>query len=390
MDTAERRARLAWLHRLVPDRRTDDVAAVAESVVALHSSDPATVYLSVLARMDNPSIDPIRAELESGHSLVRHHAMRRTLWVMPHETARTAHAACGRTVSERERRRLLDLLRHNDVAADVEVWLQNAENELLAAIGDAGEIGTRELGEQLPDLSVPLELSPGKRWASTQGAHVRVLLQLGFEGRIVRGRAGGSWITSQYGWSLAEGRVPGGLQSDEPGSPVADLVRSYLERFGPATSEDVSWWTGLPKRESESAIASLDPVEVDLGGQTGWMLHDQPDPPAVEQVPWVALLPALDSTTMGWKQRRWYIDPGAEAELFDRNGNAGPTVWADGEIVGGWGQLPGGEIVVDLLGELGPAHSSLLGERVATLQEAVGDARVKPRFPPPRRPGATA
>ena len=42
----QRRARLAVRHRLLPRNRTDDLSAVAEAVVALHSSDPVTVYLS--------------------------------------------------------------------------------------------------------------------------------------------------------------------------------------------------------------------------------------------------------------------------------------------------------------------------------------------------------
>ena len=60
--------------------------------------------------------------------------------------------------------------------------------------------------------------------------------------------------------------------------------------------------------------------------------------------PWVALLPALDPTTMGWQGRGWYLGPHGP-RLFDRSGNAGPTVWVDGHIVGGWAQRPDGEVV---------------------------------------------
>jgi hypothetical protein len=57
----ERRARLARRHRLVPSTRTDDVASIADSVVALHSSDPVSVFLSALARMRHPSIAAVEA-----------------------------------------------------------------------------------------------------------------------------------------------------------------------------------------------------------------------------------------------------------------------------------------------------------------------------------------
>ena len=93
IDAAERRARLAVRHRLVPSRRTDDVVAIADDLVALHSSDPVTVYLSVLARMANPSLAAVEKALYDDRTLMRHHAMRRTLWVAGPETIRLAHAA---------------------------------------------------------------------------------------------------------------------------------------------------------------------------------------------------------------------------------------------------------------------------------------------------------
>lgn len=89
---AERRARLAERHRLIPSRRTDDVAAIADSVVALHSSDPVSVFLSAMARMRHPSVAAVEAALYDARSVIRFHAMRRTLWVATPAVARLAHA----------------------------------------------------------------------------------------------------------------------------------------------------------------------------------------------------------------------------------------------------------------------------------------------------------
>ncbi len=41
------------------------------------------------------------------------------------------------------------------------------------------------------------------------------------------------------------------------------------------------------------------------------------------------------------------------APLFDRNGNAGTTIWWDGRVVGGWAQGRTGEIVYRLLVDIG-------------------------------------
>ena len=68
--------------------------------------------------------------------------------------------------------------------------------------------------------------------------------------------------------------------------------------------------------------------------------------------PWVAVLPGLDPTTMGWKQRDWYL-PEAATESFDRAGNGGPTLWVDGRIVGVWAQTRDGEMPHPLLREGG-------------------------------------
>ena len=79
--------------RHVRGARTDDVVAIADDLVALHSTDPVTVYLSAAARMRTPALEPLAAVLYDDRTLIRHHAMRRTLWVFGHEAARLAHHA---------------------------------------------------------------------------------------------------------------------------------------------------------------------------------------------------------------------------------------------------------------------------------------------------------
>ena len=71
-------------------------------------------------------------------------------------------------------------------------------------------------------------------------------------------------------------------------------------------------------------------------GVPGMVLAGDLEPPP-QTGPWAALLPALDSTPMGWQRREWFLGQHA-ARLFDRTGNVGPTLWWDGRIVGGWAQ----------------------------------------------------
>jgi len=108
------------------------------------------------------------------------------------------------------------------------------------------------------------------------------------------------------------------------------------------------WWLGATKGAVRSALAAVAAVEVSLdGGGTGWVLPDDVEPED-EVEPWAGLLPVLDPTVMGWKERDFYLGPHAE-HLFDSNGNAGTTAWWDGRVVGCWVQNDDGVVEVRLL-----------------------------------------
>ena len=373
----ERRARLAARHLLLPDARTDDLPAVADAVVALHSSDPVTVYLSVLARMVHPSLAVVDAALYEERALVRHHAMRRTLWVAPPRTVRVLHAAATLALVGPDRRRTAGYLAASGVG-EPEAWLDDADARVLADLREHGPSTARELGERVPALRQPI-LVGGPRWGSTQSAHTRVLLGLGFAGAILRTRPIGTWVSGAYRYAVADDWVPGGLGGLDPRAARSDLARRYVARFGPVTTEDLRWWAGWPVTATRTALADVAAVEVDLGGTAGWVVPGD-DAAVGESDPWVAALPSLDPTTMGWKNRAWYL-PEAAADTFDRNGNAGPTLWVDGRVVGAWAQAADGRMLTHYTERVAAARRAELDERLAAFASAVGETRWTVRFP---------
>ena len=98
------------------------------------------------------------------------------------------------------------------------------------------------------------------------------------------------------------------------------------------------------------------------------------------------MLPALDATTMGWADRDWYLGP-YRPILFDSNGNGGPTIWVDGRIVGGWVQRASGEIVPNLLEDVGAEARAAIDREVARLAEWVGPVNIRSSFPSPLETG---
>jgi hypothetical protein len=86
---------------------------------------------------------------------------------------------------------------------------------------------------------------------------------------------------------------------------------------------------------------------------------------------------------MGWKQRDWYVCNEMTRLVFDRNGNAGPTVWADGRVVGAWAQRPGGEIAIQWCEPVSAVYERLAAAEADRLRSVIGDARFRIRFPSP-------
>ncbi len=378
----QRRARLARRHLLLPDGRTDDVVAVADAVVALHSSDPASVYLSAWARMRHPSLAAVERVLYDPPALVRHHAMRRTLWVMSPQVARLAHAACTTGLVKAQTTRTVGMIEQAGISENGAAWLEQAKRKVLHALHSRGRASTRQLGADVPELTEKLLLAPDTRYAASPSAHTRVLLLLGFDGDIVRVRPSGSWINGAYTWAAMDEVLPGGIGGLDAAPARAELVRRWLRAFGPGTAADLQWWLGSTAAAVKRALETVEAVPVRLDSGPGWILPDDTDPVA-EPEPWVALLPGLDPTVMGWQQRDFYLDPALGPHLFDRNGNAGPTIWANGRVVGGWVQRPDGEITIKLLTRV----SADLRRRVLAvadeLRDVLGDDRFTVRFPSP-------
>lgn len=382
IDDAERRARLAVRQLHVPATRTDDVVAITDALVALHSSDPVTVYLSAVTRMVTPSLDAVDAALYRDRTLLRHHAMRRTLWVFGHADARAAHHGTTLAIAQVQRRNLLRSLEAGGIA-EPEKWLVDATDRVLALLTADGPLTARQIGQQLPELTVEVPIGPVSNPAPA-AAHTRVLLVAGFEGRVVRAQPTGTWINGQYRWAAAAAWFPGGFDVDgtDPRVAAATLARRWLRVFGPGTAVDLQWWAGWTVAATRKALADVEAVEVELSGGTGFVLPDDVDP--VDPAPPSALLlPGLDPSTMGWKQRAFHLDPEHVATMFDRNGNGGPAIWVDGRIVGGWTQRKDGTIALHHLADVGADATAEVESRAHDLERLLGDVRFTTRFPAP-------
>lgn len=376
----ERRARLGGRHLLAMP--VEDVTGVARALVALHSSDPTTIFLSIRARAPRAGVDDVEKTLYEDRALIRFWGMRRTLWVIERDLVPVVHHSSTRRIAERERPRTIRMIEEGGVAEDGAAWLERVLPEVLGIVRERGEVLTRDLTRAMPQLAekIIFHNKAGRVMGSTSMSS-RALVQLAMESRVVRARPAGTWISGQYRWSETESWLGGPIEPMSVDEASSELVSRWLQTFGPGTETDIRWWTGWPAGQVRKALAAVAAVEVGLDGDVGYLHPDDLDPVPAPP-PWVAVLPSLDPTTMGWKQRDWYLC-GRDALLFDRNGNAGPTIWVDGRVVGGWGRGDDGTVAHRLLEDVGAARAAMIEAELAALETWLGEFRFTPRFRSP-------
>lgn len=350
-------------------------------MVCLHGTDPATVYLSAWARVEAMTAADLERALYVDRSLVKHLAMRRTLFVFPRETMGFAQAGASNRVADSERRRLIRDVEKAGLHPDGERWLSDSSDQVLAALSDGREATASELRAEIPSLEGSIAYGEGKSWGGQVAVGPRVLTTLSAAGQLVRASNDGGWTTSRPRWAAMRSWLGEEIAPRPEAEGIARLVEQWLRVFGPGTVADIKWWLGSTVAAVRKALADVRAVEVDLDGQTGYLLGD--DLEAIDPLePWAALLPPLDPTAMGWFERDWYLGP-YKAQLFDTSGNAGPTVWWDGRIVGGWRQSDTGPVVLQMLEDVGSEGLRALEHEAARLTEWFGGTRVLPRFPSP-------
>ncbi|WP_407287070.1 winged helix DNA-binding domain-containing protein [Streptomyces sp. BP-8] len=376
---AQRRARLVRRHLLAPSVREKTAEAVAAALIGLHATDPATVFLAVAARLHTPTAAAIGRSLydapAGGPALERIRCMRGTMFVVPGHLAPAVRSA---TVRDSHRHRTDAMAKLREALGWDEHRYATAERAVLDTLAARGATTAAQLTAEIPDLREQFATFPGKSYESRQRAGTPVLGVLAAEGRIRRARPTGSWTSAQFRWTLA--RPP----ADVPAAGArTTLARHYLKAFGPVTVDDLKWWTGWNLTDTRKALTATGAQAAELDQGTGYLLPEDLEPAPATAEPAAALLPGLDPTAMGWRNRDWYLDPDHTKALFDRNGNIGPTVWWHGRIIGAWAQRPDATIRYRLLADPGRAARTAVDREIARLTAFLDGTRVTPCYRTP-------
>ena len=397
VSVAQRQARLTERHRLsafpaATEAPAASVGSVAESLVALHATDPATVYLSAWARTGCAAAD-VDAALYEGRTVVRMLGMRRTVFVVPAGLADVVQAACTDDVAKRMRRGLEKDLAGGGVGdGDPGGWLRSVEDGVLRALAArGGGASGAELSVDEPRLRTQLVYAPDKSYGGVVNITSRVLVLIAAEGRTIRGHRKGGWTSGQFQWFLPgawlrRDAAPSGDSGAslgaglDAGAARIELARRWLRAFG-ADQHPTCVVGRMDRRPDEGRArrAAGDRGRPRRAARGGARRRPRlPRRSAAVGRPAARARPDADGLAVA------VVVPGAAragAVRPHRQHRADRVV--AGRVAGGWAQRASGEVVYRLLEDIGGDGAAAVEAAAASLEAWLGASRVTPRFRTP-------
>ena len=227
-------------------------------MTGLHSSDPATVYLSARARVTGFKQGDLGYALYEDKTLVRIQAMRRTLFVVPVEMAPMLHHSSTVALIGPERRRLAGWVENSGIADDGAAWIDTVSRKTVAAMRRRGEAVATDLTKDVAELREKITFyKTDGSVQTTVGMSTRILFLLATEGEVIRGRPKGTWVSAMYRWAPMDDWLGGPMPVMSKAEAQAAVLRKWLATFGPGTEIDMKWWTGWPVTQVRAAWPTL-------------------------------------------------------------------------------------------------------------------------------------
>jgi hypothetical protein len=385
---------LAHKQHLLPASQVTGVVQATRDIVALHATDPIGPYLSLWARVPDFQRGALEDALYEQRTLAKMLCMRVTLHAVPSDKVPLFFQAYSAHRTRPEVRTFGDFLVQAGLCqeGETDAYLERLQRRVLDVLAEKGPSTVRQINRAVPELKTKIRHSVGKAYegAFSVGSYL-VPNIMGAQGLLIRARPRGTWRSNLYEYAALSDWLPDvDLDSVAPRDARVWLVRRYLAAFGPAIFDDVQWWTGFTKGETEEALQGLKKavvkVDVEDLGDEYLMLSDDAQrlrsftPP---EAPYVFFLPSLDPYIMGYRDRRRFVAAEHHAQVLDRAGNAVPTIWVNGRVVGAWGQRKDGTVIYGLFGPGGAEERALLESKRQQLEGFLGGEYLPPRIRTP-------
>jgi hypothetical protein len=125
----------------------------------------------------------------------------------------------------------------------------------------------------------------------------------------------------------------------EPDEALAELALRYFRSHGPATLNDLVWWSGLKISDARAGLNSVSSAleMIESGGRTYWTGAEHPE---MNSIPSTFLLPGFDEYMLGYTDRTPILAAQYAGRIVPgNNGMFMPTIVSDGQVIGLWKRI---------------------------------------------------
>ena len=189
--------------------------------------------------------------------------------------------------------------------------------------------------ERLAHLGLQSRMKLQRGWSSTptHGPSWTGMSEMSYLGLIVSaGRKGSETL-----WMGSADYLPARRNIPDPEECTVELVRMYIEHYGPVTREDIAYWSFLRKDEVDPALEALkkDLTKEKLNSGEEYFSVGEESSRVVEP-PSVVILPEFDSLLMGYKDKSRFLSNDGVKKVFGNFAAVNRTVLLDGFVAAIW------------------------------------------------------
>ncbi|MFX1303692.1 MAG: DNA glycosylase AlkZ-like family protein [Promethearchaeota archaeon] len=305
---------------LTEDSKIDDLIQITDDVCGLHSTNLTTSFLSLFARTKNFEKTDLERELYTNRTLGRIRGMRKTLFIQTKNMIPIVYSAT-----------------FNMIEKYFEKYMEFHNFSLKEYQEVSGKIMNILKGRELSASEIRKELN--------SNLSIPAIIQLMCDnGVLLRVKQIKDWKDRRNKYALFKEYFPSiDLKKIDEKKATQLLLKKYLERYGPVSENDMSWWIGLPKSQIREALKNIEPQlnKIKISSIKGTFIISNSDIVQLQNStnsnkPLLTLLPELDPYPMGYKERERYIEFNNYNKVFDRSGNISSSIFLDGVIIGVW------------------------------------------------------
>jgi len=333
--------------------------AVARAICGIQAQLMASAHMAVWARAHHIRPVDINSALIETRSLVKTLCMRRTLHLVPSDEFPIYIRALKQS-------RMAALMR---VMSRFGITQKDVEH-LNRTVVEALSSGPMTRAELIPLVKARMN-GKVKAWMDLVSSPFSPALT---EGLICYGADNGKEVgfVRVDQWLPRQPRV-----SEQEAKRI--LFRRYLSAYGPATIQDMAYWSGMPMKETREAAALLDGelTAVQFVDKAGLILSRDYDVladcgPAKDLV---RLLPGFDPYLLGHADKTPLVGADHYKRVYRNQGWISPVVLVNGQVAAIWSSKRRGKLLsieVEPLRKLSRRVRSMIEEEAAALADFLG------------------